>query len=335
VKITTVDTHTEGQATRIVVSGAPELAGDTMIDRRRDFRSRFDHLRTGLLAEPRGHAGMYGCVLVEPCDPAADFGALFMHNDGYLDVSGQATMGVVAALVATGVVEPDGDSARVALETPAGVVRGEAAIVNGRPESIVFHNLPAWVGLENASLQLPDRGEIVVDVAYGGNLFVTAWAEHLDLELVPRNMPAVTRAATTLLQAARDKLVIRNPEDGKRYEISAVSILDAPHNDLPACRGVQVFGPGLFDRSPGGAGAAARLALMLARGEVLADDEVVFESAVTNGAFRARIVDRERTGVRTAVATEVTGRAFVTGVHDFVFDADDPLKAGFLVGTAV
>ncbi len=128
-KVTTVDTHTEGQATRIVVSGVGELAGDTMAERCRDFRYRYDHLRPGLLAEPRGHAGMYGCVLVEPCRPEADFGAVFMHNAGYMDVSGQATIGVIAALIETGILEPEGDTARVMLDTPAGVVGAEATLV--------------------------------------------------------------------------------------------------------------------------------------------------------------------------------------------------------------
>jgi len=332
VKITTVDTHTEGQATRIVVAGVPDIAGDTMDDRRREFRLRYDRLRAGLLAEPRGHAGMYGCVLIEPCDPGADFGAIFMHNDGYMDVSGHAAIGVITALLETGIVEPENGTARVALDTPAGVIRVQAVVDQGRAESVVFRNVPSWVGLQGASLQVPGHGEVIVDVAYGGNLFVAAWAEHLDVELAPHNMTAVTQAAMAVLQAAKDKLVIRNPESGDRYEISAVTILDAAHNDPPALRGVEVFGPGLFDRSPGGAGATARLAVMFARGEIFADEEIIVESAVTNGIFRAKVVESERAGARAAVATEVAGRAFVTGIHDFVFDPEDPLNGGFLLG---
>lgn len=332
-RITTVDTHTEGQPTRIVVSGAPEPEGGSIADKRERFRAEHDHVRTGLLAEPRGHAGMYGCVLVEPSDASADFGALFMHNDGYVDVSGQATMGVLAALFDTGIVESREGVAKVTLETPAGIVTAVAEVDEGRLGTIVFRNRPAWVGIENASLQVGDHGEVIVDVAYGGNLFVTAWAEHLGVELSAPNMAAVTRAAMAVLEAARDKLVIRNPVSGERHEINAVTILDAPHNDPPALRGVQVYGPGLFDRSPGGAGAAARLAVMFARGEILTGDELVVESALTNGVFGARIEKSERTGARTEVVTEVSGRAFVTGMHDFVFDPDDPLKDGFLLGT--
>jgi proline racemase len=315
------------------VSGGPELEGGSLADKREQFRTEHDHVRTGLLAEPRGHAGMYGCVLVEPSDATADFGALFMHNDGYVDVSGQATMGVLAALFDTGIVEPHDGIAKVTLETPAGVVSAIGEAEAGRLGTIVFHNRPAWVAMENASLQVPDHGEVIVDVAYGGNLFVTAWAEHLGVELSAPNMAAVTRAAMAVLAAARGKLVIRNPASGDRDEINAVTILDAPHNDPPALRGVQVFGSGLFDRSPGGAGAAARLAVMFARGEILTDEDVVVESALTNGVFRARVQKSERTGARTEVVTEVRGRAFVTGMHDFVFDPDDPLKDGFLLGT--
>jgi proline racemase len=335
VKITTVDTHSEGQATRIIVSGLHDIGGDSMEERLREFRLCYDkQLRCGLLAEPRGHAGMFGCALVEPCDPAADFGALFMHNDGYLDVSGHATMGVITALLETGILEPQDGTARVTLETLAGMVTAEADIEEGRTTSVVFRNVPAWVGLQGASLQVADHGEVIVDVSYGGNLFVSAWAEHLDLGLTPHNMDAVTGAAIKVLEAAQEKLVIRNPEDGERYDINAVTILDAPHNDPPALRGVQVYGPGLFDRSPGAAAAGARLAVMLARGEILADQEVVVESAMTNGVYHARVVEHERTGVRTSAETEVRGRSFVTGIHDFVFNADDPLDNGFLLGSS-
>lgn len=330
-KITTVDTHTEGQAARIVVSGVPELEGADMYERRRDFRYRYDALRTGLLAEPRGHAGMLGCLLVEPCNAAADFGAIFMHNGGYVDVSGEAAIGVLTALLETGIIEASDGTARLSLDTPAGVIHAEAALRGGRAETVVFRNVPAWVGLQGASLQVADHGEVIVDVAFAGNLYVTAWAEHLGVTLAPGNMASVTRAAMAVLEAAQDKLVIRNPEDGERRDIAAVAILDAPEHEAPALRGVQVFGAGLFDRSPGAACAGARLAVMFARGEIFADEQVVVESAISGGTFGARIVEHGRAGVRSAVATEIAGRAFVTGIHDFVFDAEDPLNDGFLV----
>ncbi|MGD8330347.1 MAG: proline racemase family protein [Acidobacteriota bacterium] len=330
-KITTVDTHTEGQATRIVVAGLPEVGGDSMAEKRRELRARYDHLRRGLLAEPRGHAGMLGCVLVEPCDATADFGAIFWHNNGYLDVSGQAAMGVITALLETGIIDPDDGSASIALDTPAGVVHIEAALDGGRASSVIFRNVPSWVGLQGASLHVPERGEVIVDVAYGGNLCVTAWAEHLDVELAPHDLDAVTRAAMAVLEAARDKLIIRNPETGERHEITAVTVLDAPHNEPPALRGMQVYGPGSFDRAPDVAGAGARMAVMLARGEILPEQAVLVESAITSGVFHARVTDSERTGVRTTVSTEVIGRAFVTGLHDFVFDAEDPFNGGFLI----
>jgi proline racemase len=147
VRIPTVDTHAGGQPTRIVVAGVGDLGGDSMPGCRDEFRHRFDHLRAGLLAEPRGHAGMFGCVLVDPRDPSADFGAVFMHNDGYVDVSGHAAMGVITALVENGIVEAEGGIARVALDTPAGVIRAVAEVEGGRPGAAAFLPMPSWVGL--------------------------------------------------------------------------------------------------------------------------------------------------------------------------------------------
>ena len=333
-KVTTVDTHTEGQPTRIVVSGVGDLGGDTMAERCNEFRSRYDHMRVGLLAGPRGHPGLFGCVLVDPCDPSADFGAVFMHNDGYIDVSGHAAMGVITALVETGIVGADGDTARVALDTPAGVISCEAEVKNGKAGTTVFRTVPSWVGLQGASLQVPRCGEVIVDVAYGGNLLVSAWAEHLGVELTPHNMETVTAVAMAVKKAAADKLVVRSPETGERHEIGAVTVLDAPNSEPPALRMVQVYGPGVFDRSPGASAASARLALMFARGEIFAEDEVIVESSMTDGRFRAKVLEPERVGARTAVATEITGRAFVTGFHDFVFDPEDPLSVVFPVGSS-
>jgi len=332
VKITTVDTHTEGQPTRIVVSGIDELPGETMEERRRVFRDRYDHLRTGLLGEPRGHQGMFGCVLTEPCDPRADFGVIFIHNSGYVDVSGPGMIGVATALIETGIIEPDGGAASVTLETPSGVVVAHVQMKGSRAASVTFRSVPAWVALLGASLQLPDHGEVIVDVAFAGNLYVWAWAEHLGIELAGGNIDRVIEVALEVREAANEKLVVRDPESGERRKIDVVTILDAPHNDLPALRTVNVFGDGQFARSPGGMGASARLAVMFDRGEILMDEEVVIESAITNGTLRGRVVEEVRAGARNAVITEITGSAHITGIHDFVFDAGDPLSRGFLIG---
>ena len=332
-KITTVDTHTEGQPTRIVVSGIGELPGETMEERRREFRRRYDHVRTGLLGEPRGHHGMFGCVLTEPCDPGADFGAIFIHNSGYLDASGPGTIGVATALIETGIIEPDGDAASVALDTPSGVVVAHVRMDGGRAESVTFRNVPAWAGLLGASLQLPDHGEVFVDVAFGGNLYVWAWAEHLGIELTGGNIDRVIEVALEVREAANEKLVVRDPESGERREIDVATILDAPRNDLPALRKISVFGDGQFDRSPGG-GAGARLAVMFDRGEILMDEEVVIESAITHGTLKGRVVEEVRAGTLNGVITEITGSAHVTGIHDFAFDAGDPLSRGFLIGVS-
>jgi len=331
VKITTVDTHTEGQPTRIVVSGLGDIPGDSMEDRRREFRCRYDHLRTGLLSEPRGHRGMSGCVLTDPCDPKADFGALFMHNSGYMDVCGHATVGVATALVEAGIIEPEEPVTMVTLDTPAGVVVVEVAVQGERAERVRFRNVPAWMGMLGASLQVPGYGEIIVDAGYGGAYYVWAWAEHLGVELSRKNMAAVIDAAVAVLRAANESLVVRHPETGDRCEINVATILDAPRHELPAIRNVHVHGPGQFDRSPGGSGTSARLAVMHARGEIRVNEEIIVESAITEGTFRARIVAETEVGARRAVITEIAGTAHVTGIHDFLFDPEDPLNDGFLV----
>ena len=316
------------------MSGIGAVSGDSMRERRRAFRYQYDHLRTGLLGEPRGHKGMYGAVLIDPCDPEADIGVLYMHNSGYMDMCGHATIGVATALIEIGVIEAQEPITRVALDTPAGLVVARVSVEHGRARGVTFRNVPAWVGVVGASLDVPDYGELLVDVAFGGNTFVWAWAEHMGVVVGPSNLRAAVDAGMALMQAANEQLVIRHPLTGERVEIDIATILDTPAADPPAVRNVHVFGSRLFDRSPGGTGASARLAVMYHRGEVGMGEEVAIEGAITNGIFLGRVVDETEVGERTAAITEITGTAHVTGMHEFIFDAEDRLSKGFLIEEA-
>ena len=133
-----------------------------------------------MLAEPRGHQDMYGCVLTEATHPDADFGVFYMHNSGYMDMCGHATIGVATALIDGGVVEVEEPVTRIKLDTPGGLVVVRAVVRDGRARTIAFRNVPAWVGIIGAPLEVPGYGEIIVDVGYGAlhdSLFTSTWAQ--------------------------------------------------------------------------------------------------------------------------------------------------------------
>ena len=169
--INTVDTHTEGQPTRIVTSGVGFLPGDSMATKRGYFIEHLDHLRRTLLSEPRGHRDMYGCILTQPTVAEADVGVLYMHNSGFQDMCGHATIGLSTALVELGMVPVKKPVTKIVYDTPGGLVTAEATLRGSGCESVTFQNVPAYVDHLDAWLEVPQIGALRVDVSYGGNTF--------------------------------------------------------------------------------------------------------------------------------------------------------------------
>src|SRR6202030_2649942 len=116
--LSTVEMHTGGEPTRIVVDGSPKLGAPTLLGKRRECLEKHDHLRRGLMLEPRDHDGMYGALLVEPDHPDADLAVLFMHNEGYSTMCGHATIALARWAVDSGRVK----GPTVRLQCPCGLV---------------------------------------------------------------------------------------------------------------------------------------------------------------------------------------------------------------------
>ena len=121
-----------------------------------------------LLLEPRGHKDMFGAILVPPCSPAADVGALFMDNKGYEPMCGHAVIGIVTILLETGVFEMVEPETLITLDTPSGPVRAYAQIMDGRMLAVCFENVPSFVYRSDVALEVPEVGDLVVDVVFGG-----------------------------------------------------------------------------------------------------------------------------------------------------------------------
>ncbi len=320
--LATVDTHTEGEPTRIVTGGLAPLPGKNVADKMRYFREKLDAVRTSLLWEPRGHRDMYGCVLTAPSDPEAVAAMFFMDGESYMDMCGHGTIGVSTALVELGMVPVEEPRTRFRLETPAGLVDVDVKVAGGRAEEVSFRNVPAYVRSLDVSLDVPGLGTLEVDIAYGGNLFAFFSADAVGLELGSGDSGRVTDVGMRVLEAARS---LFSPP------VNIVTALGRPEDARNTYRNVHVFGAGQFDRSPGGTGTSARLAVLHARGEIGVGDEIRVES-LTGGVFRGRIDAKTSVGERSAVSTTITGTAHITGVHQWVVDASDRLREGFRLG---
>jgi trans-L-3-hydroxyproline dehydratase len=331
--ITTLDAHAAGEPLRIVTGGLPELSGATILERRRYLRDHLDHVRRALMWEPRGHFNMYGCVLTPPVSPEADFGVLFLHNEGYSTMCGHGVIALVTALLETGVVAWQGPRTPVNLDTPAGLVRAAAHQArDGRVERVTFQNVPSFVYARDVEIQLPAFGRSVVDVAFGGAFYAILPAERVGLQVVPEQTARLVAAGEAIKRAVSEAVAIRHPTEADLGFLYGTILTGPPEDPRHHSRNICVFANAEVDRSPTGTGVSARLALHHAKGQLAAGEEIVVESILgRHSAFSGRVVGAAQMGAYAAVVPEVGGKAYITGRHEFVVDPRDALGQGFLL----
>ena len=335
-EVATVDYHTGGEPFRIVTGGVPAIPGVTILEKRRWAAAHLDHVRRLLVNEPRGHADMYGCFVVEPEDGGADLGVLFFHNEGYSTACGHGTIALVTWALESGRLPMTGPETAVTVDVPSGRLACVARcdVRSGRVLGVRFRNVPAFV----LALDLPLRtsgGPVRVDVAYGGAFYGSVGVRSLGLAVDVASLPrliALQRELRPALDAALDVAHPEEPELRGTYGITWWQDEPNAAGDRATCtqRNVTVFADGEVDRSPCGSGTSARLAILHARGRLGAGGELRHLSIV-GSSFAGRIVGTAAVAGRPAVVTEVEGVAHRTGRHAFTLDPQDLIGTGFLL----
>jgi proline racemase len=318
VRVTATDYHTGGEPFRIVTGGAGPLRGATILDKRRDALERLDAVRRLLVFEPRGHADMYGCHVVEGNDSGADLGVVFFHNAGYSTACGHGTIALVTWALDEGLVAREEPETRVVVDVPSGRLETVARVEGGRVRSVRFRNVPAYVwgeGLEAAGRQ--------VDVAFGGAFYASC-----EERVEPRELPRLIELGREIKRDLEASHEIAHPLVPELRDVYGVIFWQDEGPRVQ--RNVTVFADGEVDRSPCGSGTSARLALLEAQGALPRGEELRHLSIV-GSEFRGRVVGDAEVVGRPAVVTEVEGSAYRTGEHVFELDPDDPLGEGFLL----
>ena len=307
--IDVVDSHTEGEPTRVVVSGWPQPAGATMLERREALRRDYDALRRGVVCEPRGHDAIVGALLTPPVTPDALAGVIFFNDVGYLGMCGHGLIGVTRTLEFLGRIGPGS----VRIDTPAGTVRAELA----DDGAVTVENVPARRHLADVEVDVPGVGRVRGDVAYGGNwFFITELAEPaLDLA----NSVELLRVTT----AIRDTLQARGITGADGALIDHVELGAPPRREDADSRNFVLCPGAAYDRSPCGTGTSAKMAALHARGE-LAAGRVWRQESITGSMFTGWL--EERDGL---LVPFIRGRAYVTSRATLLFDAADPFRFGF------
>jgi len=318
--VRTVDYHTGGEPFRIVTGGVEPPRGATILDKRRDALERLDHVRRLLVYEPRGHADMYGCFVVEPNDAGADLGVVFFHNAGYSTACGHGTIALVTWALDEGIVEPRDGERHVVVDVPSGRLDAWARVENGRVWSVRFRNVPAFVWAEGLEL-----GERKVDVAFGGAFYAS-----VEERVEPAELARLIELGRVLKREVEAWQDVVHPLEPELRDVYGVIFWQEEGEQPLTQRNVTVFADGEVDRSPCGSGTSARLALLERAGRLARGDELRHLSIV-GSEFRGRVVGDADVAGLPAVVTEVEGSAYRTGEHVFTLEPDDPLGEGFLL----
>ena len=333
-QIQTIDMHTGGEPLRVIVNGFPELKGSSVLEYRRYCKEHFDHLRTALMFEPRGHADMYGCILTPPNDDKGDFGILFLHNEGYSTMCGHAIIAIsTLALEMSWINVKEGDN-ELKIDAPCGRIHAYANVKNRKVTGVRFHCVPSFVVGLDRTLEVKGLGTITYDLAYGGAFYayVDMAKNDFDFDLNPRSYPSLIAKGMDIKHAVMkvDKEILHPFEDDLSFLYGTIFIDNTQQTSGADSRNVCVFARGEVDRSPTGSGVSGRMAIHKVRNEIDFGETMSIES-ITGSVFEGSVIAEKAYGPFKAVIPQVRGTAHITGMQTFVIDPDDPLKNGFIL----
>lgn len=331
--ISCIDAHTAGEALRIITSGFPPIHGDTILEKR-DYVSRhYDGLRKMLMLEPRGHSGMYGCIIVPAVTPDGDFGVLFTHNEGLSSMCGHGIIGVTKVALESGMLNGHEGENIVKIDAPAGRITAFADVKNGNVGRIRFQNVPCFVYKENISIYVNSLGKSVVcDIVYCGAFYVYLDAGQVGLGVKPEHSEQLVKIGMEIKRRATAEYIFNHPDE-TGIDWLYGTIFTAPvkraGNTLISSN-VCIFAEGQIDRSPTGTGTGGRTALLVHRG-MMSDEDILVNKSIIGTEMEARVVGHCQVGEYAAVITEVSGTAYITGFNNIVLDPEDPLPYGFRI----
>lgn len=332
-KFTTVDSHTMGEATRIILDGFPELKGNSMMEKKQYLERYFDDYRKALMLEPRGHRDMFGALLTDPVSQEADIGVIFMDSSGYLNMCGHGSIGSATIAVETGLVEMVEPYTTVVLEAPAGIIRAKVYVVEGKVKEVSILNVPSFLYKENLELELEDFGKVEFDISFGGSFFALVDSVKIGIEIEQKNLDKLTDFGMKLLDKINQMISVKHPY----LDITTVDLIEiyGPTNKKGVNKkNVVIFGEAQADRSPCGTGTSAKVATLYARGELNLNEEFVYES-ITGSTFTGVATKEIEINGMKAIVPRITGSAYITGFNQWIIDDKDPLAYGFLMGNRI
>jgi len=328
--IKTIDMHTGGEPLRILVDGYPEIKGESILEKRRYFRDHLDHIRKGIIWEPRGHADMYGAVMTEPCTENADFGIFFLHNEGYSTMCGHAIIAITKFALDTGLVRKPGEAPELIIDAPPGQITATGNRREGVVQSVSFNNVASFVFCRDQLTELPGLGTIRYDVAFGGAFYVIVDADSMNISLEASNIANLIELGMRIKRNVIMEQKITHPFEPDLSFLYGTIFTGKSKDPGLDSRNVCIFANGEVDRSATGSGVSARAALHYERGELSPGQKMKIESVVGT-TMEVEIDGLTTFGPYAALIPRVSGTASFTGKNSFWFDPEDPFKEGFII----
>ncbi len=324
-ELETLGVHAEGEIGRVVIAGAPDIPGETMVDKMNYINNENDEVLRLALYEPRGASQMTINLLLPPISEGADMGFIPMQADGAHAMSGSNTMCVTTALLESGIVKMKEPETTVNLDTPAGLIRATAICKNGKAERVEIEMPTSFVEHLDHPLEVEGVGSLNVDVAFGGCYFALVDAKALGFEIAPHEARDLVDLGTKINDAAAEQIKVQHPEISSFNRVEYPMYIAGGEDTI---KNATIIFPGRLDRSPCGTGTSARHAVMLARGEIEVN-QIVASQSIIGGEFKFRIASITKCGPRDAICPVLSGRAWIYGRLNLGAHPTDPFPLGY------
>ena len=326
-----IDAHTCGNPVRVIKKGGPKLIGKTMSEKRQHFLKEYDWIRKGLMFEPRGHDMMSGSILYPPHNPENDFAILFIETSGCLPMCGHGTIGTITIAIEEGLIKPK-IPGKIRMEAPAGLVEIDYQQTGNKVDWVRLTNVKSYLAAEDLSVECPELGEIIFDVAYGGNYYAIVDPQENFSGIHDFTASKIIQYSQVVRDRINEKYPNKfvHPENETIKDVSHMLWTGNPIDSTSSGRNAVFYGDKAIDRSPCGTGTSARLAQLYAKGKLKVGEDFIHESFI-GSKFVGRIEEITQLNNNLAIIPSIKGWAKVYGYNTIIIDDDDPYAHGFQV----
>ena len=324
-----VSAHAEGEVGDVIIEGVEPPPGETLWDQSR-WIAKDQVLRNFVLNEPRGGVFRHVNLLVPPKNPKASAAFIIMEPEDTPPMSGSNSICVATVLLDHGLITMEEPVTNFFLEAPGGLVKVKAICKNGKAERIFVQNLPSFGYKLDTKLELEGHGSISADTAFGGDSFVIVDAKKLGFSIDPSEAAELARLGAKITDAATEQIGFRHPTitDWTHYSFCQFSRMEDQSNDCISFKSAVSIKPGKIDRSPTGTALSAKMAVLEARGEMKVGQKIKAISII-GSSFEGKIVEKCNLNGTSTIIPEISGRGWVTGLHQHTLEPTDPWPEGY------